>query len=194
MRGPAILILASGICDLASAAVCTQIGNDKDRLACFDATHACAAIQSDSERLSCFDGAYIDPDPVDVQVSDQGVPHDGQMEADTSVEPSPLVENSDDGKKAGAAEIYASPEEFAERNTSGAVKEEGLTATILEVTTNPRNIDYLWLDNGHVWRETENSRVRFKTGRKVRIEEGILRSFNLTMEGTDKIVKVRRVK
>jgi transcription antitermination factor NusG len=116
------------------------------------------------------------------------------MEADTSVDSYPPVEKSDDGKKTGAAEIYASPEEFAERKTSGVVEEEGLTATILEVTTNPRKIDYLWLDNGHVWRETENSRVRFKAGRKVRIEEGIFRSFNMTMEGTDKIVKVRRVK
>ena len=47
---------------------------------------------------------------------------------------------------------------------------------------------------GQIWREVEDSNFRFREGRKVTISEGILGSFDLQMEGYNKIVKVRRVR
>ena len=162
-----ILILSTGIFNLAIAEVCTQITDDEQRLACFDETHACAAIGSDRGRLECFDSAYSQSGSSSILVGDDSVPV--------------------------VATPAASSEEVSEKSALYA-RDEDIEATIVEVTTNALKIDYVSLDNGQVWRETEDSRARFKVGQKVGIQEGIFGSHNLTIEGSSKIVKVTRVK
>ena len=97
-----------------------------------------------------------------------------------------------DSKPAARVELTATPEEYAERN-NGRITDNRIESTIVDTTTNAHNIDFLRLANGHVWRENEDTRVRFSTGRKVTIEEGMFGSFNLTMEGESRTVKVNRV-
>jgi len=167
MNRLSILILSTGIFNLAIAEVCTQITDDEQRLACFDETYACAAVESDRGRLECFDSVYSESGSSSIIVGDDSVP-DVATPAASSEELS------------GKSALYA--------------RDEDIEATIVEVTTSALKIDYVSLDNGQVWRETENSRARFKVGQKIKIQEGILGSHNLTMEGKDTIVKVRRVK
>lgn len=89
--------------------------------------------------------------------------------------------------------IHASPEEFAKTRVATAPSDK-VIAIITDVQSNARDIDFVELDNGHVWRENEDSHVRFVVGREVKIEEGIFGSYNLTMQGSGKKVKVKRVK
>lgn len=185
--------LVAGFSNLAFAEACIQIVDDEERLACFDASRACATIQSNSGRLDCFDSAYLDADSSNSQAEVPDVPVEVLVEADASVDHSSQVQLSDNDEKPESAEDSTSIEKFGKETRLDA-PEEYIEATIVEVITNALRIDYLRLDNGHIWRENEDSRVRFKVGRKVKIEEGILGSFNLTMEGTRKIVKVKRVK
>lgn len=163
----AFLILTFGIHNLAFAEICTQIADDQERLACFDKTRACATILSDSERLDCFDSAWSGSDMSEVRVGDGNVSRD----------------------------VPAGPALPIDQSTQRAIEpgDKNIEAIIVEVTTNARKIDYLHLDNGQVWRENEDSHVRFMAGQKVNIQAGIFGSTNLTMEGTDKIVKVKRV-
>ncbi len=218
MNRLAFLILSSGICNLATADVCTQIADDKERLACFDAALACADIGTESGRLDCFDSAYSGADTLEMSVDDRSVPQDvieapdspveqstemqvaddRNVSQDVPEEPDPSGEQSaqvqiaDDDKAPVVAKSSASSGDFAEERTSEAPKET-IEGVIVEVKSNARDIDYLWLDNGQVWRETGDSRVRFKAGRNVIIKEGALGSNNLTMEGIDRNVKVKRV-
>lgn len=179
--------------NLAFGDACIQIVDDVERLACFDATRACANIQSNSGRLDCFDSAYSDSGSSIPQADASDKSHEVPIEPGTSVGDSSQVKLSEVDKKPEPAEISAAPEEFGKKKKRDASK-PFVEASIVEVTSNELKIDYLRLDNGHIWRENEDSRVRFKVGQMVKIEEGIFNSFNLTMEGTRKIVKVKRVK
>lgn len=133
---------------------------------CLDAALKCASIESDAQRLACFDAVYA---------SD-----------------SAMMRPVDDAERHAPVELTASPEDFAGRSVERP-RSERIESTIVEITTNAHNIDFLTLANGHTWRENEDSRVRFRTGSKVTIEEGMFGSFNLTMEGAPRPVKVKRV-
>ncbi len=167
MNQLAVLILTIGTFNLATAEVCTQIADDEQRLACFDEIHACAAIGSDRGRLECFDSAYSGSGSSNIPVGDDSAP-DVATRADSF-------------------------EELSEKSARYA-RDEDIEATIVEVATSALNIDYVSLDNGQVWRETEDGRARFKVGQIVRIQEGILGSHNLTVEGSKKAIKVTRVR
>jgi hypothetical protein len=193
MNRSILFLLVTCFSDLAIAEACIQIVDDEERLACFDATRACAAIQSNSGRLDCFDSAYLDADSSNAQAKVRDMPVEVPMKPDASVDHASQVQVSDNDKKPVSAENSTSTDKFG-KETRLDTPEEYIEATIVEVITNSLRIDYLRLDNGHTWRENEDSRVRFKVGRKVKIEEGIFGSFNLTMEGTRKTVKVKRVK
>ena len=69
-----------------------------------------------------------------------------------------------------------------------------IEASIIRIQTNANRVNYLELDNGQVWRETEKGRLRFKIGQKVRIESGLLSSYKLKVVGKKLSVKVKRLK
>lgn len=175
-----LFVLATGFSGLASAQVCTGIVDDGERLACFDAARACASIESDSARLACFDSAYSAEASSKVRDDSPVAPHKPPVEAAETIGQS--------------AEASVAPDDFGLQEKAVDERSQLLEATIVKVTTNSLKIDFLWLDNGHIWRENEDNRIRFKAGWKVRIEPGILNSFNLTMEGSNKILKVRRIR
>ena len=192
MSRTTFIFLLACFSNLAFAEACLQIVDDEERLACFDATRACATIQSNSARLDCFDSAYLDGDSSNAQATVRDMPVEAPLETDASVAQSSQVQNSNNDKKPSSAEKPIATENFGKRSVD-APKEQ-IEATIVEVMTNAHKIDYLWLDNGQIWRENEDNRVRFKDGQKVKIEGGIFNSFNLTTQGSKKIVKVKRVK
>ena len=169
-----LLILSTGIFNLATAEVCNQIADDE-------------------ERLACFDSAYSGAGSSDIRVGDANVPEHLPVASDSAVDQSAPEGLADDDKTPDAAIRSASDEELSEERAFDA-RDEDIEATIVEVATSALKIDYVSLDNGQVWRETENSRVRFKVGQKIEIQEGIFGSHNLSIEGSDKTVKVTRVK
>ncbi|MBB3167417.1 hypothetical protein [Simiduia aestuariiviva] len=69
-----------------------------------------------------------------------------------------------------------------------------LRSTITQVAEDARKYRYLTLANGHIWREKEASRFRYKVGDQVRIEKGALSSNQLFLEGRRGMVRVERVK
>ena len=162
--------LLAGFSNLALAEACGKITDDEERLVCFDEARACATIQSDSGRLDCFDKAFSDTVSSHARVEVQDAP----------VQTSDINTNSEAATQSSGSENSGSKGSFE--------------ATIVEVTTNSLKLDYLWLDNGQIWRENENSRVRFKPGQKVTIQDGILGSFNLTVGNSKKFIKVKRVR
>lgn len=181
MNRTIIFIVTNSLLNFANAQVCTEIEDRERRLACFDATRSCPEIVSDSERLKCYERAYSESNA------------DDSIGADDALLGMPATPSVSEENNRAIDDISASPEEFAEGKAS-AEKLDELTATITKVVTDARDIDYLELSNGHVWRENERNRFRFLEGREVRIEKGVLGSYNLKMEGSKKTIKVKRVR
>jgi hypothetical protein len=165
MNASKVLVALIGFPGLALAQVCTNIEDDNERLACYD------AINEASSSI---------PEVPAAPAEQQATP----ALAETSVrEPDSRTGNmiaADAPGDFGKKEVFDAPREYIE-------------ASIVEITTSG-NVDYLRLDNGQVWREVVDSHMRFKVGRKVTITEGILSSYDLKMEGYKKMIKVKRIR
>lgn len=166
MRGAVLAGLLLVATDAALADSCSTADLDDTRRSCFDSARQCALIKADNDRLDCFDRVF----------------------ADTSA----VTSAAADARGPVPVELTASPEEYAQRN-AGSTRNNRIESTIVAITTNAHNIEFLKLENGHTWRENEDSRVRFRTGRKVTIEQGLFGAFNLTMQGAPRPVKVKRI-
>lgn len=178
--GAALVMLLAFAGERIVAAPCFELESDEARLACYDATRVCTGISDALERLHCFDRAY------------------GKWQAN----PQPA-----DGPEDRSAALAAEPAPGPDETVNPAVPKDAddfgkrepppepayIEARILEVQTGPDYIDYLRLDNGQVWRETRDARVSFEVGQQVRIEEGVLNSFDLRLDGVRKLIKVRRI-
>lgn len=189
-----LIFLMSCLPGLAFAQTCADIQDDTERLACFDVAGNCTSIQSVTERLACWDRARAGGDDLPSLPAEERreVPVQPPSAQAQVLEP---VDGSVVDGDSGVVETVSadSPDKFGEKKPLDAPKEY-IEATIVEIKTTGLKIDYLRLDNGQVWRETQDSRMRFKEGRKVTITEGILNSYDLQMEGYNKIVKVKRIR
>ena len=185
-------LLAVG-CNLVKAQSCVEIVNPEDRLACFDAARACASIHSVIVRLECFDGVYFNS-PSTAAATEE-VQETVDVTVETEPSPVPRVGLKVNRKKSAADPASVptrTPVDFG-RKKSPKDPLEYIEGTILEVMQNTRRIDYIRLDNGQIWREIDDNRVRFKVGQTVRIEKGVLNTFNLRIDGVRKLIKVRRI-
>lgn len=141
----------------------------------------CAEIEDNAERLACYDAE---------NTSSVSVPD----EASAPSPPDTTASQPPEGTSAGSSTPVAAPDpdSFGKEEPLDTSKEY-IEATIVEIKKSGL-VYYLRLDNGQVWREVEDSTLRFREGRKVTITEGILNSFDLQMEGQNKIAKVRRIR
>jgi hypothetical protein len=142
----------------------------------------CADIEDDEARLACYDAESTGSAPA---LAEPEKPEPSPQGVDEASSP-------DSPKEAAAEVAVQSPEEFGMRESDDGPKEY-VEGTIVEILKSGQ-IEYVRLDNGQVWREVTDSRMRFKEGRKVTITEGILNSYDLRMEGYNKAVKVKRVR
>ena len=206
-------LLAVGY-NLVNAQSCVEITNPQDRLACFDAQNVCTDIHSAIARLECFEKAYftsrseaVTPEASATQKIDEPetqkirepatyeVKEPVEVMVETEPTPVPRVELEVKTKKSAKAQVLVptkSPGEFGGKKSSKD-RVEYIEGTIVEAMQNANQIDYIRLDNGQVWRENEDNRVRFKTGQTVRIERGVFNTFNLRIDGVRKLIKVRRI-
>jgi len=175
---------------------CAGIDDENKRLACYDNGRSCFEILSDEARLQCYDKAYShsaqSPSPVA-----QKIMQEEQISSSAQPAESSEVLSSRDGekissKKESAVVDSAGDSEFGIK-TKESKTQKFIESTITEVKRDANRIDYLWLENGQVWRETEDFRVRYKVGNSVRIEKAVFGSYNLKTAGIVKLIKVRRI-
>ncbi len=153
---------------------CADVRDKEDRLVCYDNLLTCRNQVSDEARLACFDRSF------GAWVASRG--------SEPALKVEPVVQQA---VSSNASE--ASDKDVGFGKKSKRVK-LNFSASVTNVQTDGRRIDYLTLDNGQIWRETVDSKVRFKQGQTVTIESGILGSYNLHAEGTRRLVKVKRLK
>lgn len=151
----------------------------------------CAEIADNAERLACYDARHQSSPGTPEEAAAPSSP-DSTARPAPAVTPVPAEAVEDRGAETRAPVAASVPDEFGKDEPIDAPK-EFIEATIVEVSKSGL-VYYLRLDNDQVWREVEDSTLRFREGRKVTITEGILGSYDLKMEGQNKIVKVRRVR
>jgi len=213
-----VLLLCVAAADL-RAAGCEAIEADEARLACYDRLAQCVAIDDPALRLRCFE----DPLAFAVPAASRPAPPPAADAPAEAAQPSPADAAADAapprlpaepvaerpppapvGAGASAAAEAAAPAEVEATEEDdpfpvkgrGPVQKDGgpeLTAVIERVRRDPRDIVYLFLDNGQVWRETARSKFRYEAGMAVTITRGTFGSTNLKAEGMKKYAKVRRV-
>ncbi|MCZ6504073.1 MAG: hypothetical protein O6945_16365 [Gammaproteobacteria bacterium] len=199
-----LCLLAVGY-NLVNAQSCVEITNPEDRLACFDALGVCTGIYSAIARLECFEKAYFKSHSSEAVTQEasatrkESAIHKTKEPVEATVEtkasPASRVELEVKREKSVEDKVLVptkTPGEFG-RKKSSKDPVEYIEGTIVEALQNANQIDYMRLDNGQVWRENEDNRVRFKVGQTVRIEKGVLNTFNLRIDGVRKLIKVRRI-
>jgi hypothetical protein len=206
-----VVFILTGTVNIAFAADCSEIEDSSDRLACYDAGLACMQIASNQERLECFDGIFGGksekiasgevPPPAASESSGESSSEIARREAEVSARETELAAREAEiaAREAevaqqGASDKSRSKDEFGKRWRDGDEPMDFIEATIVELKSNPFKVDYLRLDNGQVWREISDSRVRFKVGEKVIITEGVLGSFDLQTDSSSQFIKVKRLK
>lgn len=197
MKQPVTILFLTAASGLANAESCMDITDDQQRLACFEAASECTGIASDEDRLACLDRAFA--------VAPRIAPPAATQEPAAVAEPpaAPVTRPAGEPPAAvPAAETTARApvqlegeelDQFGKRWSEGDEPAQYIEATIVEVRTNPSGLDYVLLDNGQLWRKTTRNTLRFRVGRKVTISDGIMASYDLQMEGYNKIVKVKRI-
>jgi hypothetical protein len=145
----------------------------------------CADIVDSAERLKCFDAAAA------LAKSALAAPAQRAEESRSFLDwfgfsrpPKPVLKPEDFGKPAPEP----GPEELKE-----------ITATVVEFAKTPRGLAIFFLVNGQVWRQSEGDSTDVRAPppgatMKVKIETGVLGSYNLTIEGRNALIKVSRMK
>jgi hypothetical protein len=144
----------------------------------------CTEIADASERLKCFDAAAPRARSA-LTAPAQPVPEKrGTPDSFGLPSPSKPVQKAEDFGK-------PTPPPGPEEITS-------ITATVVEFAKTLRGKSIFILDNGQVWRQldSDGTEVGYPppgATMKVTIETGVLGSYNLTMDGRNGLVKVRRL-
>lgn len=188
-----ILTLAT---NMAFADSCAEIDAEIKRLACYDNGRSCFEILSDESRLQCYDRAYPksvqSPSPAARKITQEEQISNSTQPVESSEELSSRNGEKDQRKEVSLVVNSDGESEFGRIKTESKTQ-KFIESTITEVKRDANKIDYLWLENGQVWRETENFGVRYKVGNSVRIEKAVFGSYNLKSEGIVKLIKVRRM-
>ncbi len=143
----------------------------------------CADLQEPAARLKCFDTAA--PRAKRALAEAQAREKRGILDWFGFGRPSkPVTKPEDFGKPAAPAE----PGEITQ-----------LTATVTDFAKTPRGKSIFILDNGQVWRQLDSDTDEVfepASGKpmKVTIEVGSFGGYNLSIEGRNGIIKVRRLK
>ena len=196
---------------------CGDIGNPRDRLACFDSV---------VESVRPMEGLVLDgaAPPHGAEVAAVGVAVSASGAVPVSSEPAPAAVSATasepapnpapgpapravPGPAAGAAVATTAPAAGAPPASPGtaakapevdANEDTEPEATGSAVITSVReNLDGRFtveLDNGEVWRETEGSRVGMpKEGASIRISRGAFGSYRMKIDGIPREARVRQV-
>lgn len=158
----------------------------------------CKQLTDNSARLSCYDRLAAtfgsQAASADVAVSGTAVP--GAVASGTAV-PEAAVPASAPAVVATPATATPSAEvieaDFGKTQSRPSDQVEQLQATVKSLSRNKMRKMLITLENGHIWRQTEDDSIQLKAGDSVTIEKASFGSFLLSKTGTNRKVRVKRV-
>jgi|SRR5215469_571899 len=168
-----------------------------------EAMSRCAAITDNSQRLSCYDA--LAPHVKDALAAPpEALPGN---RAPTTEEQRSWFGFDLSGLFGASPSQQTTPAQFGsdrlpsthEKEQTAAEEVDSITAGVTDVAFTPFGKFIVFLDNGQVWRQIEGDadHAIFKKpakNNKVTIGRGLIGSYNLTINDSDKTYKVTRVK
>ena len=163
---------------------CRSIGADDERVACYDAI--VDALAAPAARLEA--AAEPDPERPPAAPAVESAPA-------AATPPAAAAAASAAGAAAAATDAGKSAEDsFGLPPEVAADRPDEIELTIAELTKMSSGRIALTATNGQVWRQTTSSTLRLREGDVVVIRRGSLGSHKLTMAGTNRSMKVKRVR
>ena len=163
----------------------------------------CATLADGAARLACYDG--LAPR---VNAALAGAPAAVASQAPTKEEQKSWF-GFDVGDLFGTSPAtQTTPQQFGAENTEAAKTQrespetnqiDSITAGVTEYAYNPFGKFVVFLDNGQVWKQVPGDADRARFERKaadntVTISRGFIGSYNLAINGSNRIYKVTRIK
>lgn len=164
----------------------------------------CKQLTDNSARLSCYDrlAATFGSQAASAGVAVPGAVAPGTAVPGTAV-PGAVVPEAAAPASAPAA-VVATPAtatpsaevieaDFGKTQSRPSDQVEQLQATVKSLSRNKMRKMLITLENGHIWRQTEDDSIQLKAGDSVTIEKASFGSFLLSKTGTNRKVRVKRV-
>lgn len=157
-----------------------------------EALQKCRSTDNSLKRLVCYDG-----------VAKSLAQYDGVNEQVGTVRPMPMVraegasqtQQAQSGVTQQRAPQIEPANDFGLENRIDPTKlADSLALSITEIATNSRGRFVITFDDASVWEQTERSTLKVKVGQSVTIERGLLGAFFMGKEGSNKRMKLKRLK
>jgi hypothetical protein len=169
-----------------------------------EAMGKCAALADGKARLACYDA--VAPRLKDALAT----PPPSLGRTPTAEEQKSWFGFDISGLFGGGSTEPTKPEEFGKERTVEAQQAreqaqatgqviDSITANVTDVAFTPFGQFIVFLDNGQVWRQLQgdSDRAHFKSSareNRVTVSKGFIGSYNMTINDSDKLYKVTRVK
>ena len=189
-------VMRAGVWAGVMAVCCVGVAGASPARDAMTAVAKCAEISGTDERLQCFDAAAASVRTVLADADRQAEAARKQEEEGGGVlawfgftQDGPPVTKAEDFGIAPAKNTRPdAPKEITE-----------ISASVQEFAKTPLGKSIFILDNGQIWRQLDGDQTevqhRSSSGpMNVRIEKAFMGSYSLFIEGTKKMVKVRRLK
>lgn len=160
---------------------CKQLTDNSARLSCYDRLAATFGSQAASAGVA-VPGA-VAPGTAVLGAAVPGVAAPGAS-APAAVVPTPATATP-------SAEVIEA--DFGKTQSRPSDQVEQLQATVKSLSRNKMRKMLITLENGHIWRQTEDDSIQLKAGDSVTIEKASFGSFLLSKTGTNRKVRVKRV-
>lgn len=145
-----------------------------------DRLRNCRSLDADAERLRCYDELVDERLPGTTSAGVVTTDEEVTVDAEGAEEISPEIgeeTNEDFG--------------LEHRQRDGA---EVMSAIVAEVHSGPFDRLVIRLSNDQIWQQVNTGRFRMERGQKVVIRRGVLNSFFLHTEGSNREIRVKRVR
>lgn len=156
------------------------------------ALDSCRSLANDAERLACYDraaGRILAQADAPAPAPAATAPASAAPTAAATTPATAAAPAAADNF--GRERVQASEETKRQEQQTRAIGE--LSATVTDIDTRMDGLMTITLDNGQVWRQTRpDSMFRLKTGDRIKIQPGALKSFILSGPG-NRSTRVSRV-
>lgn len=138
----------------------------------------CTLEQNALKRLVCFDtiSQHLTPSPK--------VPATPKQVIAASAEPAQQPIETTTAENEFGLEHKPKTEKLA----------DSIVANVLSIKKNPYKKYIITLDNAHVWKQSDSTKLKISVGEAVIVKRGSLGSFFMSKEGTNKRLRVKRLK
>ena len=154
----------------------------------------CKQLTDNSARLSCYDrlAATFGSQAASADVAVPGAVASGTAVPEAAAPASaPAAVVATPATVAPSAEVIEA--DFGKTQSRPSDQVEQLQATVKSLSRNKMRKMLITLENGHIWRQTEDDSIQLKAGDSVTIEKASFGSFLLSKTGTNRKVRVKRV-